>query len=76
MIVAPGHNMVLPLTSKFITPQDGAEKQDCERNAAKRWLIAHGDPFKLGKAIVKIANMERPMKLLLPERTHSASSLR
>ena len=41
MIVAPGHNMVLPLMPEFITPQDGAEKQDCERNAAKRWLMAH-----------------------------------
>ena len=43
MIVAPGHNMVLPLMPEFITPQDGAEKQDCERNAAKRWLSAHGE---------------------------------
>jgi hypothetical protein len=42
MIVAPGHNMVLPLMPEFITPQDGAEKQDCERNAAKRRLSAHG----------------------------------
>ncbi len=41
MIVAPGHNMVLPLMPEFLTPQDGAEKQDCERNAAKRWLSAH-----------------------------------
>jgi hypothetical protein len=41
MIVAPGHNMVLPLMPEFITPQDGAGKQDCERNAAKRWLSAH-----------------------------------
>lgn len=24
-------------------PQDGAEKQDCERNWAKRWLIAYGE---------------------------------
>ena len=40
MIVAPGHNMVLPLMPEFITPQDGAEKQDCERNAAKRWQQA------------------------------------
>jgi len=43
MIVAPGHNMVLPLMPEFITPQDGAEKQDCERNAAKRWLSAHAE---------------------------------
>jgi hypothetical protein len=41
-IVAPGHKQVLPLPPEFIAPQDGAEKQDCERNAAKRWLAAHG----------------------------------
>lgn len=41
-IVAPGHAHVLPLAPEFIVPQDGAEKQDCERNAAKRWLARHG----------------------------------
>jgi hypothetical protein len=41
-IVAPGHQQVLPLPPAFIVPQDGAEKQDCERNAAKRWLERHG----------------------------------
>jgi hypothetical protein len=41
-IVAPGHQQVLPLPPEFIAPQDGAEKQDCERNAAKRWLARHG----------------------------------
>jgi hypothetical protein len=41
MIVAPGHNMVLPLMPEFIAPRDGEQKQDCERNAAKRWLGAH-----------------------------------
>jgi hypothetical protein len=57
IIVAPGHNMVLPLMPEFIAPQDGAEKQDCERNAAKRWLLAHGKrvadlrPVYLGDAL-------------------------
>jgi hypothetical protein len=41
-IVAPGHQHVLPLPPEFIVPRDGAEKQDCERNAAKRWLTRHG----------------------------------
>ena len=41
-IVAPGHTRVLPLPPEFVAPQDGAEKQDCERNAAKRWLARHG----------------------------------
>ena len=40
--MAPGHQQVLPLPPEFIAPQDGAEKQDCERNAAKRWLFRHG----------------------------------
>jgi hypothetical protein len=40
-VVAPGHAMALPLMPQFIAPQDGAEKQDCERNAARRWLATH-----------------------------------
>ena len=40
-MVAPGHTQVLPLPPEFIAPQDGAEKQDCERTAAKRWLARH-----------------------------------
>ena len=40
-LVAPGHARVLPLPPEFITPQDGAEKQDSERAAAKRWLTQH-----------------------------------
>jgi hypothetical protein len=39
--VAPGHAKVVPLFPEFIAPQDGAEKQDCERNAAKRWHARH-----------------------------------
>ena len=56
-LVAPGHNLVLPLMPEFVTPQDGAEKQDCERNAAKRWLQQHGGrmrqlrPVYLGDAL-------------------------
>ena len=38
IIVKPDGEYVLPLMPEFIVPQDGAEKQDCERNAAKRWL--------------------------------------
>jgi hypothetical protein len=32
---------VLPLEPEFIQPQDGHDKQDCERAAAKRWLRQH-----------------------------------
>jgi hypothetical protein len=40
-LVAPGRKSVLPLPLEFIAPRDGADKQDCERNAAKRWLARH-----------------------------------
>ena len=42
VLVAPGHNRALPLAPEFITPQDGAEKQDCESRAVRRWLAGHG----------------------------------
>ncbi len=38
VMVKPGMAQVLPLPPEFIVPQDGQEKQDCERAAAKRWL--------------------------------------
>jgi hypothetical protein len=53
-LVAPGHDKVIPLEPEFIVPQDGAEKQDCENQAAKRWLATHAkryarlDPVYLG----------------------------
>jgi hypothetical protein len=53
-LVAPGHDKVIPLPPEFIAPQDGADKQDCENMAAKRWLATHAsslaglDPVFLG----------------------------
>ena len=44
-LVAPGHDRALPLEPEFITPQDGAEKQDCEARATARWLAAHGPHY-------------------------------
>ena len=41
----PGQAQVLPLPPEFIVPQDGSEKQDCERVAAKRWLAQHHEYF-------------------------------
>ncbi len=38
VIVAPGKAEVLALDPAFITPQDGHTKQDCEQEAAKRWI--------------------------------------
>jgi hypothetical protein len=45
-VVAPGHSKVVPLAPEFIVKQDGAEKQDCERNAVKRWLDKHAARLK------------------------------
>jgi hypothetical protein len=37
-VVAANSQDVFNLPPEFITPQDGETKQDCEMNAAKRWL--------------------------------------
>jgi len=37
-IVCPGHAEVVPLCPEPIVKQDGSTKNDCERNAAKRFL--------------------------------------
>jgi hypothetical protein len=48
VIVSPGHALVVPLCPEFITPQDGQVKQDCEINAAKRWLASHAARYATG----------------------------
>jgi len=45
VLVKPGCDKVIALAPEFVTPQDGGDKQDCEINAAKRWLAAHGKEF-------------------------------
>ena len=56
-VVADGHNRVIPLMPEFVQPQqdpaaqrpeltEQQRKQDCERNAAKRWLPAHSDELR------------------------------
>jgi len=45
VIVAPGKAEVIPLEPEFITPQDGHEKQDCEQEAAKRWIESHAGRY-------------------------------
>jgi hypothetical protein len=48
VIVSPSHSQVVPLRPEFILPQDGQIKQDCEINAAKRWLAAHAERYGSG----------------------------
>jgi len=53
VIVAPGNPRVIALAPEFISPQDGAEKQDCENAAAKRWIARWGPQYaKLGVTIL------------------------
>lgn len=47
-LVAPGNRHVIALEPEFILPQDGVEKQDCEQEAAKRWVgrnATHFSPY-------------------------------
>ena len=46
VIVKPGESRVLVLEPEFISPQDGHEKQDCERAAFKRWVKRNADQFE------------------------------
>ena len=43
VIAQPGNKHVIPLAPEFIIPQAGKEKQDCEIEAAKRWVAKNGD---------------------------------
>jgi hypothetical protein len=43
VIVCPGHAQVIALPPEYIMPQDGHDKQDCERAAGKRWLAKHAE---------------------------------
>lgn len=45
-IVQPGNNNTILLPPEFIAPQDGQTKQDCEINAAKRWVHHHANFLK------------------------------
>jgi hypothetical protein len=45
VLVAPGQPQVISLEPEFITPQDGATKQDCEQNASKRWIERNATRF-------------------------------
>ena len=43
VIVCPGQAQVIAFPPEYIMPQDGHDKQDCERAAGKRWLAKHAE---------------------------------
>jgi len=52
VIAQPGNEHVIALAPEFIIPQDGKEKQDCEIEAAKRWVAGNGYLAKHGVTIM------------------------
>jgi hypothetical protein len=44
-VVRPGSTRVIPVVPELIRNEDGEGKQDCERNAGKRWLRKHGKEY-------------------------------
>ncbi len=55
VIVAPDKPEVISLAPEFIRSQDGHDKQDCEQQAAKRWLTAHAKQF-VGQAVTLLGD--------------------
>jgi len=45
VLVKPDREAVISLEPEFIWPQDGSEKQDCEQNALKRWMLRNAVRF-------------------------------
>ena len=52
VLVSPERSEVISLEPEFVLPQDGDEKGDCERKAAKRWLSSRAQHYPLDKVIV------------------------
>ena len=72
VFVKSGQSQVLPLPPEFIVPQDGNEKQDCERAAAKRWLAQHHGHFSDGSVTYLGDDLyaNQPLCQLIAERYH------
>lgn len=51
-VVHPQKKMVFPLAPEFITNKDGNTKQDCEINAAKRWVDKNAPYLQKQNAIL------------------------
>lgn len=47
VVVSPGNPHVIVLSPEYIIPQDGKDKQDCENQAAKRWITGRGKTYSL-----------------------------
>lgn len=73
VVGAPEQPHVICLPPEFITPQDGAEKQDCEQQAIKRWVKQHAGHFAPWSATVLTDDLHahQPVcQLLLEHQMH------
>jgi hypothetical protein len=73
VVSAPEQPHVICLPPEFITPQDGAEKQDCEQQAIKRWVKQHAGHFAPWSASVLTDDLHahQPVcQLLLDHQLH------
>lgn len=52
VVVSPEQTEVLSLEPAFVLPQDGAQKQDSEIKAAKRWLKEQAPHYGLARAVL------------------------
>ena len=52
VIVSAGQHEVLSLEPEFVLCEDGADKQDCENAAAKRWLKDKLPEYDIDKVVV------------------------
>jgi len=55
VLAKPGKKEVLVLEPECISPQDGAEKQDGERQAARRWVLRNAPRFA-GRRVTILAD--------------------
>jgi hypothetical protein len=74
-IVHPELRQVLPLAPQFIRRQDGASKQDCETNAAKRLLQAVRREHPQLKVVVVADSLYSTMPMLAELKAHRFSFL-
>lgn len=52
VIVSPHQDAVIPLPPEFIRPQDGADKQDYELAASKRWITSESGYLPVNTTIL------------------------
>jgi len=52
VLVTPNLNLALPYVPEYVVPQDGHAKQDCEREASKRWLEREQAHLRAWRAVL------------------------